>query len=89
MVLEIIQCGLGATCVYLLYSINLKLAVEVKAPIEPPMPVGASLNREHSKHEYTLIKEDGSIVGFRHSQHPDLNEIRSGRHPGIFIKEEL
>lgn len=36
----------------------------------------------------TLIRGDGSIIGHRHEKHPDVADVRAGKHPGIFIKEE-
>lgn len=36
----------------------------------------------------TILDKDGSIIGFRSSQHPDVKEIREGKHEGLRIKED-
>lgn len=33
-----------------------------------------------------LVNENGHRIGLREANHPDVLAVRSGKHPGVFIK---
>ena len=43
---------------------------------------------DESYKELTILAGDGTFIGMRPQDHPDLLAIRAGKHPGLIIKED-